>query len=62
MPKVIKITEADLRKIITEKLECEVIEEGIIGALFKKATKAVTPRGFSTSSKPLLSKTATKTP
>jgi hypothetical protein len=60
MPKVIKITEADLRKIITEKLECEVIEEGIIGALFKKATKAVTPRGFSTSSKPLLSKTAAK--
>jgi hypothetical protein len=51
MPKVIKITEADLRKIITEKLDEEVNEDGIIGALLRRATSAVTkkgPKGFST--------------
>ena len=46
MSKVIKITEADLRRIITEKLDGEVNEDGIIGALLKSAVKA-TVRGGS---------------
>ena len=40
MPKVIKITEADLRKIISEKLESGVIEEGFITSLAKSAMRA----------------------
>ena len=51
MSKVIKITEADLRRIITEKLDGEVnedgiIEDGIIGTLLKSAVKS-TVRGGS---------------
>jgi hypothetical protein len=62
MSKVIKITEADLRRIISENLENQTNEgEGFLGGLFKKAAQAASkPRGFSTSSKPLLSKTAAK--
>lgn len=50
MSKVIKITESDLRRIITEKLEGETNEgEGILSALFKKgaqAAKSVARKGI----------------
>lgn len=41
MSKVIKITEADLRRIISEKLEGDVSEQGIIKGLMNRAAKAL---------------------
>jgi len=58
MSKIIKLTEADLRRIITENLEGGVSEgDGIFGMLAKKAASAAAaltsspkPKGFSTAS------------
>jgi hypothetical protein len=41
MSKVIKITEADLRRIISENLESETNEQGIIKSLMSKAANAL---------------------
>jgi hypothetical protein len=55
MSKVVKITEADLRRIISENLEGDVSEDGFFGMLAKKAASGM--KTFSNnSSKPLLKK------
>lgn len=41
MSKVIKLTEADLRRIISEKLEGDLDEQGIIKGLMNRAAKAL---------------------
>jgi hypothetical protein len=57
--KVVKITEADLRRIISENLEGDVSEDGFFGMLAKKAAQKANSamKTFSNnSSKPLLKK------
>jgi hypothetical protein len=45
MSKVIKLTEADLRKIISEQLESETNEQGVIKSLISRGVSALQSRG-----------------